>query len=423
MRTMPALLAVCAACGPAALPEPMMPPAPAGPTYHQDVAPLLSESCSGCHVAGGIAPFALTTYADAKLHAAAISAATASRSMPPWMPGGATPPLRHDSSLSDAQVQLLAAWAEAGAPEGDAATAAPLVPPAVVLFESPDLSFDIGHDYVPDATLADEYRCFAIPLSLPASRMATAYRVTPGNRKIVHHVIVSLFEPVAMAELQQLDAASPGPGWQCFGGPVPATAMNEPVNQLGSWVPGMSAVAYVPGTANRIIANAIAVVQIHYNLAGGTDPDRTRIEVKLAAPGDEASLQQILTVRLLRRQLAIPPNTMGHLETSSFTARQWTLNRFYPDGDGYVLGVAAHAHTKATRMHVKKNGETLLDIPRWNFHWQGGYQFVNPVKVLPTDMLTIECTYDNPTSSMVTWGEGTDEEMCIGYLQVVDRAP
>lgn len=422
MRTTLVCLALCAACGPAVMTEP--PPMPvSGPTYHQDVAPLLSEACSGCHVQGGIAPFALTTYADAKPHAVAISAAVASRSMPPWMPGGATPPLRHDRSLSDAQIQLLTAWAEGGAPEGDAATAAPLVPPEVIPFESPDLSFDLGADYVPDASLADEYRCFAVPLNVPTARMATAYRVTPGNRQIVHHVIVSLFEPSALAELQALDAASSGPGWQCFGGPVPSTATAQPESQLGSWVPGMSAVAYVPGTANRVMANAVAVIQVHYNLASGAAADRTRIEVKFAPAADEASLQQITTVRLLRRQLMIPPNTMGHLETASFTARQWTLNRFYPDGDAHVLGTAAHMHTKATRARILRNGETLLEIPKWNFHWQGGYQLVTPIRVVPTDMLTIECTYDNPTSSTVTWGEGTDEEMCIGYLQVVDRAP
>lgn len=422
MRTTLLCLALCA-CGPASLPMEPMPPLPSGPTYHQDVAPLLSEACSGCHVEGGIAPFALTTYAQAKPQAFALAAATASKSMPPWMPGGATPPLLHDRSLSDAQIALLTAWAEAGAPEGDAATAAPLIPPEVVPFDSPDIGFDIGHDYRPDATLADEYRCFAIPLSVPAARMATAYRVTPGNRKIVHHVIVSLFDPSALPELQRIDDASSGPGWQCFGGPVPSSATVQPEGQLGSWVPGMSAVAYVPGTANRVMANAVAVVQVHYNLAGGTDPDRTRVEVKFAPQADEASLQQINVVRLIRVQLSIPPNATGHLETSSYTARQWSLNRFFPDGDGYLVGVAAHAHTKMTSVRLLKNGETLLEIPAWDFHWQGGYQLVTPIRVLPTDMLTIECKYTNPTSMTVTWGEGTDEEMCIGYLQAVDRMP
>jgi len=419
MRTALACVLLCA-CGPVATtPEPQ----PTGPTYHQAVAPILSESCSGCHVAGGIAPFALTTYAEAKPMAGAIMAATQSGSMPPWMPGGATVPLMHDRRLSAEQLATLEAWVQAGAPEGDAATAAPLVPPEVVPFDSPDLSFDIGVDYVPDASLTDDYRCFAVPLQLPVQRMATAYRVTPGNRKTVHHVIVSLFDAASAAELQRIDDASVGPGWQCFGGPTPTGSPAQLVGALGSWVPGMTAVQFRVGTANRIAADAIAVVQLHYNLKGGTEPDRTKIEVKLAAPADEASLQPLSNVPLARRQLAIPPGAMGHVETQSLTARQWTLNRFYPDGDAFIVGVGAHMHVKGRRIRVLANGQTVLEIPRWNFHWQGGYQLVTPIRVTPADTFTIECTYDNPGTTMITWGEGTEDEMCLASLQVVDRDP
>lgn len=408
------------ACGPAAPGEP--PPA-GGPTYYQEVAPLLSQSCSGCHVRGGIAPFALSTYDESKPMAVAIAAAVSSRQMPPWMPGGDTPPLLHDRRLSEAQVALLEAWAENGALEGDATRPAPLIPPEVVPFDSPDLAFDLGADYVPDASLTDDYRCFAVPLNLPVARMATAYRVTPGNAKTVHHVIVSLFAPTSAADLQAIDDASSGPGWQCFGGPVPSGSSAQPVGAIGSWVPGMTAVQLLPGTANRVAANAIAVVQVHYNLAGGTDPDRTKVELKFAAPADEASLQQVVSVPLIRRQVAIPPGSVGHLEQTAQTARVWAAGRFYPDGDAYIVGVSGHMHLKGTRLQILRNDETLLDIPRWDFHWQGGYQLVNPVRLLPTDTLTIKCTYDNPTDQLVTWGEGTTDEMCFAPIQVVDQLP
>ncbi|MCA9663762.1 MAG: hypothetical protein KC486_35870, partial [Myxococcales bacterium] len=32
------------------------------PNWHQDVAPLVTRSCVGCHTAGGIAPFAMEGY-------------------------------------------------------------------------------------------------------------------------------------------------------------------------------------------------------------------------------------------------------------------------------------------------------------------------------------------------------------------------
>ncbi len=63
-------------------------PAPAGAlTFHKDVAPILQKVCQNCHVAGGIAPFSLVTYEDAKSVAASIVAQTGSRAMPPWGAG------------------------------------------------------------------------------------------------------------------------------------------------------------------------------------------------------------------------------------------------------------------------------------------------------------------------------------------------
>src|SRR3954467_10798296 len=58
-----------------------------GPTYYRDVAPILDAKCASCHRLGGIAPFALTSSADAKAHAAGILRLTKAGLMPPWMPG------------------------------------------------------------------------------------------------------------------------------------------------------------------------------------------------------------------------------------------------------------------------------------------------------------------------------------------------
>jgi hypothetical protein len=41
-------------------------------TYYQNAAPILGARCTSCHQEGGIAPFALTTYAESKPHASRI---------------------------------------------------------------------------------------------------------------------------------------------------------------------------------------------------------------------------------------------------------------------------------------------------------------------------------------------------------------
>ena len=51
-----------------------------------DVAPVLYKSCATCHHAGGVAPFALMSYADTGKRAGLIATVTAKRYMPPWLP-------------------------------------------------------------------------------------------------------------------------------------------------------------------------------------------------------------------------------------------------------------------------------------------------------------------------------------------------
>lgn len=79
-----------------------------------------------------------------------------------------------------------------------------------------------------------------------------------------------------------------------------------------------------------------------------------------------------------------------------------------------------HMHTRGRRaqlaiVHADGTKECMLDIERWDFHWQGGYQFVQPKTFSPGDELYLECHFDNSDSTMArNWGEGTDDEMCLG---------
>ncbi|GHG27303.1 hypothetical protein GCM10017784_19800 [Deinococcus indicus] len=97
------------------------------PTYWNDIQPLIAARCASCHRAGGIAPFALDSYAAAAPVAGLIAQVTQARIMPPWPPGPRTPRLKYDRSLTDAQIALLADWAATGAPQG---TPPVTVPPA-----------------------------------------------------------------------------------------------------------------------------------------------------------------------------------------------------------------------------------------------------------------------------------------------------
>src|SRR5437879_2011695 len=97
--------------------------AASGPTYNANVAPILDAKCTSCHRLGGIAPFALTTAADAKAHASGIVRMTKAGLMPPWMPGDDSAAIigRDVRRLTTAELATLAQWAAAGAQAGNTA--------------------------------------------------------------------------------------------------------------------------------------------------------------------------------------------------------------------------------------------------------------------------------------------------------------
>src|SRR5262245_46735858 len=88
------------------------------PTYSEAIAPILFEHCAPCHRPGGHAPFSLLQYDDARRRAALIAAATTRRAMPPWKPTEPVGAFEGERRLTSAQIDLIARWAAAGAPEG-----------------------------------------------------------------------------------------------------------------------------------------------------------------------------------------------------------------------------------------------------------------------------------------------------------------
>jgi hypothetical protein len=203
----------------------------------------------------------------------------------------------------------------------------------------------------------------------------------------------------------------------------------------------VSAVALPAGTGQTVIAGALAVIQIHYNLHGGTDPDRTRVEVALAPASENGTIVQLGGLGMARRPLSIPASQAGVVQEQTLTVAAWRQLRGqmpFASGRGYALGVGGHMHLIGTRIAITRQTTTgatdvLFDIPRWRFHWQGSYLYETPIELANDDTLTIRCEYDNSDENRlalglrpatpVTWGEGTTDEMCLASLRVVETLP
>src|SRR5690242_7722790 len=87
-------------------------------TYHKDVLPILQKNCQSCHRPGQVAPMSFLSYESTRPWAKAMKSAVVTRKMPPWF---ADPQFGHfgnDRSLAQGDIETIARWADAGAPEG-----------------------------------------------------------------------------------------------------------------------------------------------------------------------------------------------------------------------------------------------------------------------------------------------------------------
>lgn len=376
--------------------------ASAQPTWSGDVLPIVQARCQGCHMTGGIAPFSLESYAQAVPHVAGVAAMVESRAMPPWKADDSCQPLKESRRLSEDELSIIVAWARGGAPEGDPALARPN-PTSLPSLPWVDAEVSMASPYTPSTARPDDYRCFVIDPKLPGERDLIGYDIVPGQRALVHHV---LLYGLARAEAEKLDAAEAGPGYTCFGGPG---SNGAPATVYGAWVPGTSATQYPPTTGITMATENVIVMQIHYNTShgGGQDhaigPDLTTIKLQLA----KGRVEKPATIfPIADLNFTIPPKSSGYTSAVSFP---------FPVGAS-LYGMGPHMHTRGRQISVSADNTCLVNVPSWDFNWQQLYQFTTPVPLKAGTRLRLSCTWDNASDKVVRWGEGTEDEMCLNYL-------
>lgn len=385
-------------------------------TYHGDAKPIIDAYCAGCHRAGGNSPFPLTTYDEVHPLRTLIADAVARRRMPPWPPDRACTEYLHDPSLSDAQIAILVEWIATGAPRGDPAEEGrPLEPPRSPVLARVDLTSSMPEAYTPRRT-PDDYRCFVLPWPRAEPTHITGFQVQPGTRA-VHHVIAFLVPPAEVAEIEADDAADEGPGYDCLGGN--ASRMMR-LDMLGLWAPGIGAVDFPTGTGIAVEPGSRLLLEMHYNRAAGDAlPDVSGVDFEL-----EDQVERVGNIRPwfdaawpMGDAMRIPAGQRDvvHAYAADPTAA------FGGDRPMRLHDVGLHMHMLGTQGMLRidradGSTECLLHVPRWSFHRQAVYRLAEPRILQPGDRLYLECHWDNPTDRDVAWGEGTDDEMCLGIL-------
>lgn len=386
----------------------------ATPTYHQDIAPLFANHCASCHQAGGIAPFPLVSYDDAKPYAQLAADLTRDRIMPPMTVdnSGACRTYKDARWLSDDEIAVIAAWAAAGAPEGSAPDAPPPIP-AIDALDDANLALEMAEPYTPRGNEEfpnDDYRCFFLDAP-PDDAYVTGFEIIAGQPQEVHHMLLfTLLTPEIEAAAQILDDEDEGPGWECFSTPV-----DEDISLVAGWAPGTNVMRYPEGTGLFVPGGRRLVMQLHYNLLVGTPvPDQTALKLRTVP----SVLKEAALAPIADTDLEVPPGEAAASYSFSFP-----LVGLAEDLE--VHGVFPHMHQlgKTLRFELRPLGAEdgtdafcMTDVPRWDFQWQQLFLYEEPVRVTPADVLHVSCTYDTtPRTETIRWGEGTQDEMCLVF--------
>lgn len=386
-----------------------------GPTFARDVAPILHSRCAACHRTGGSAPFSLLDYPDARKRAGQIAEVTAHRFMPPWLPTPTTYPFAGQRRLTEREIAILAAWAEAGAPQGDPAQQ-PSPPRWTTGWQlgEPDLVVALPEPFVlPAEAPADVFRNFVLPLPVERARWVRAVELEPGNPRVVHHAVMQID---TTGSARRLDAAEPGPG---FSGMSMAESY-LPDGHLLAWTPGHSPRPSPSGTAWRLRPGTDLVLQLHMPPTGR--PERVQPRVALFFV-DETPTVATFAVTLGSEELDIPAGEADYRVDDRFVlpvpVRLWSL---YPHA--HYLG----REITVTARRPQGEEEFLLHIPRWDFDWQDEYRLAEPLPLPAGTEIRMEMSYDNSAANprnpnqpprRVRWGLSSSDEMAYLTLQLL----
>jgi peroxiredoxin len=366
-------------------------------TYSKQISRIFQDNCVACHRPGEIGPFGLTNYEESVGWAEMIDEVVSEQRMPPWHADPKHGKFANDARLSDEEKSLIHRWVAAGAPEGDKKD----LPPPKQFAEGwqigrPDqIVYMSEKSYSVPAKGEVRYQYFVVDPGFKEDKWIKAAECRPGNRAVVHHIIVGLadnFRP--RKETGGLHSEF-----------LTATA------------PGARPLLLKDGKAKLVPAGSKLVFQIHYTPNGTVTTDRSSVGFVFADPAEVK--HQVGTDKAANQSFRIPAGASNH-----------KVEAYHSFGkDMVLLSLFPHMHLRGkafryTAIYPDKREEVLLSVPHYDFNWQNGYELAEP-KLMPAGTrIYCEAWFDNSEEnianpnpkSAVRWGDQTWEEMMIGYF-------
>ncbi len=367
-------------------------------TYSNQIARLFQQRCVQCHREGQIAPFALTDYEEAAAWGEMIAEVVRDQRMPPWHANPMYGHFSNENRLTDEEKQLVYTWVGDGCPEGDPGQ----VPPPKQFQEGwfmsqrPEKIIYMTEEPVDIKSEGiEDYRYYVVDPGFKEDRWVKLAEAMPGNRAVVHHIIVYIQSP---------------------------ESKNSNIGNhelLVGFAPGTRPMELPPGWARRIPAGSKLIFEMHYTPIGTPQKDRSKLGLVFMDEKDVT--HQTWTTNAINTQIEIPPRASHHRETASKVFQQ----------DVQLLSLFPHMHMRGKSFRYELifpdgKREILLDVPQYDFNWQTSFVLAEPKTVPKGTKMLCTAYYDNSDANLanpdptktVRWGEQTWEEMLIGWHDI-----
>lgn len=356
---------------------------------------------------------AFLDYQGTRPWAKAMKQAVVTRTMPPWFADPHVGKFSNDRSLPESAIRTIAAWVDAGAPEGSVSEKAPARTwTDGWTIGKPDIVFEMPVPVEVPALGTQPYRYVIVPTGFTRDTWVRQAEARAGDRAHTHHIVVSIREPDSPWMRRE---------------PVGIPFMSKPGDDGGvgaqgefltGYGPGSMPETLGPGQAKLIKAGSDLVFQLHYTANGTAGSDRSRVGLILAK---EKPRERVLMMAAANVRFVIPPG-----DPDAIVEARVKLYR-----EATLVSLLPHMHLRGKSFEFRAlypNGEKedLLSVPHYNFDWQLSYYLDHPKRMPAGTIIEGVAHFDNspnnprnPDSSRaVRFGDQNWDEMMIGYFEV-----
>jgi mono/diheme cytochrome c family protein len=388
-------------------------------TFTRDVESILQRSCQGCHRPGQMGPMSLVTYEDVRPWARAVREKVVERVMPPWHLDKTVGirQFENDTSLSDAEIDIVARWVDAGAPRGNAADAPPPVNwPAEDVWRlaerygrEPDLVV-ASDPWTQAAEGQDQWWQPVVPTGLTEDRWITGMEVRPsmgGGRRVTHHSVVYL---------QQEEQA---------GDHTPAVDVPGRGSYLTEFAVGKIGDVFRENTGKLLKADSRIAFDNHYHSVGEELTSYTEVGIWLHEKGYEPKYRvfgRALGVQQSMATLDIPPGKVTTHHAYVPLTLPARLENYQP-----------HMHVRGKSMSMEAiypdgRVEMLNHVGNFDFNWHVNYVYTDDsAPVLPAGtIIHLTAVHDNTAANRanpdptqwVGWGQRSYDDMYHAHVNM-----